>query len=667
MLKDKRSIPTPPKGGIIIFRSIEDGAVYYKADNGSIVQVESYHGVYRIQNPKFKSYNVLSDERLVVLTSLTSQFIFALYRATMALGGGRSGGGGGIRGLIIEDEDVPFNGTFTTLNFEGAGVIVTDDGSGKATVTIGGGGMIFGVGTPDRLAMFTAPNTIGDSPFLRSGSDVIADGDMYFSTGNGIDVVATGGADVLSIGTANADIINYGYSGTTHNFEGATFNASTTNLNVEDKLITINDGGGAGTGGSAGFEIEEAGAATGYFIQNAGRTGFDFKASSNASVVTLSFIGVAANQTMTVQNASGTIAYLSDITSLNAFVQGGNSFAANARLGTNDNFPLEFEINNILAASINTSRQFLLGNPSATNGSLVFNNSTNANTLTINSGVTSASHSWTLPLAQGAASTVLTNNGSGVLSWTAPSSVAWMLDGNTVGAEKWIGTIDAFAFPIRTNNTEKARILTTGEFGIGTTTPGFRLTVEENGDAFINIASFRNTSAGTSAIGAIGVSNGTTAIKLFNGGVNLASGLYGSAGGAGLVMDTNGSAGHMNFINANTNMRFDFYAGDYVNTFSGRPTMTIGAAAGVLGVGINMAPASVEAKLHVRGATADNTAFNMKLVNSTPAILFSVRNDGRIAAPLLQTGNAGLAAGDLYVDTAANIAANADLIVARKV
>ena len=33
----------------------------------------------------------------------------------------------------------------------------------------------------------------------------------------------------------------------------------------------------------------------------------------------------------------------------------------------------------------------------------------------------------------------------------------------------------------------------------------------------------------------------------------------------------------------------------------------------------------------------------------------------------LQTGNAGLSSGDLYVDTAANILANGDLVVGRKV
>jgi hypothetical protein len=43
---------------------------------------------------------------------------------------------------------------------------------------------------------------------------------------------------------------------------------------------------------------------------------------------------------------------------------------------------------------------------------------------------------------------------------TAPSS--WKLDGTTVGAEKFIGTLDNFEFPIRVNNVEKVRVVSNG-------------------------------------------------------------------------------------------------------------------------------------------------------------------------------------------------------------
>lgn len=48
---------------------------------------------------------------------------------------------------------------------------------------------------------------------------------------------------------------------------------------------------------------------------------------------------------------------------------------------------------------------------------------------------------------------------------------AWLLDGNTNGVLAYIGTDDAFDFPIYTNATEKARFLTTGQFGLNTLAP----------------------------------------------------------------------------------------------------------------------------------------------------------------------------------------------------
>lgn len=352
-------------------------------------------------------------------------------------------------------------------------------GGGGSPVTTAGG-------TPNHLAKFITPTSIGDSSMTDNGVNVFSAENIIFSNGLGIDVVATGGTDVLSVGVNNADTINYGYSGTTHNFIGTTINQNVTNLNIKDKLITINDGGGAASGGSSGFEIEEAGIATGYFIQNSTRNGFDFQASAITGVATLSLVNLTANRTLTVQNASGTIAYLSDITGLNAFVQNGNSFAATARLGTNDAFALEFETNNTLAATFDTSQNFGIGVvplsklhvggaarfgiASSTTGSLIFQNAINANTLTIQSGITSASYSVTLPTAQGAASTFLQNDGAGVLSWTSASSVSWALNGNTVGAEKTLGTIDAFALPFITTNIERGRISSGGLWSINSAT-----------------------------------------------------------------------------------------------------------------------------------------------------------------------------------------------------
>lgn len=140
-------------------------------------------------------------------------------------------------------------------------------------------------------------------------------------------------------------------------------------------------------------------------------------------------------------------------------------------IGTTDAVDFVMKTNNTEKARISSAGVFSLGLASTNNGSILFRNSTNANTLTIASGVTSASHSWTLPLAQGAANSFLLNNGAGTLSWNTGTGIFWALNGNTVGSEKWIGTADNFDLPFRTNNTEKMRLTATGLLGIGVSTP----------------------------------------------------------------------------------------------------------------------------------------------------------------------------------------------------
>jgi hypothetical protein len=62
------------------------------------------------------------------------------------------------------------------------------------------------------------------------------------------------------------------------------------------------------------------------------------------------------------------------------------------------------------------------GAPTSSNGSQIWNNASNANTVTINSGITTTSYTLTLPTVQGGANTYLTNNGTGGLSWTSAAA-----------------------------------------------------------------------------------------------------------------------------------------------------------------------------------------------------------------------------------------------------
>lgn len=103
------------------------------------------------------------------------------------------------------------------------------------------------------------------------------------------DVAATGGTDVMNIGTTNADVINIGRVGATVNIYGNTIYSQVTNLEVSDKLIRLNRGGAAASAGGSGFELEENAVVTGYIKTSSDRNGYELKAPNQAGVVTLEF------------------------------------------------------------------------------------------------------------------------------------------------------------------------------------------------------------------------------------------------------------------------------------------------------------------------------------------------------------------------------------------
>jgi hypothetical protein len=111
---------------------------------------------------------------------------------------------------------------------------------------------------------------------VTTSSSLFADG--------GIDTSAAG---TLSIGSTNATIINLGNASATVNFNGTVNNNNVTNLNVADQLITINDGGGAGSASGAGIEIEEASVITGYIKTSADRNSYELLAPNTAGIVTV--------------------------------------------------------------------------------------------------------------------------------------------------------------------------------------------------------------------------------------------------------------------------------------------------------------------------------------------------------------------------------------------
>ena len=71
-------------------------------------------------------------------------------------------------------------------------------------------------------------------------------------------------------------------------------------------------------------------------------------------------------------------------------------------------------------------------------------------------------------------------------------------------------------------------------------------------------------------------------------------------------------------------------------------------------------------EMEIRLQTATTANFRIKNIDNT-LIAFNITEVGKVSIPLAQVGNAGLVSGDCYFDTAANILANGDLIMGRKV
>lgn len=118
---------------------------------------------------------------------------------------------------------------------------------------------------------------------------------------------------------------------------------------------------------------------------------------------------------------------------------------------------------------------------------------------------------------------------------------------------------------------------------------------------------------------------------------------------------------------------------DYVVRFNSSASVFANNIFNVLTNGkIGVHTISPAAHFHIAGNATSATTFLavaqgttsatyvMKLQDSTNSNLFTVRDDGLISMPELQTGNAGLTSGDLYKDTAANILAASDYVVGMK-
>lgn len=158
----------------------------------------------------------------------------------------------------------------------------------------------------------------------------------------------------------------------------------------------------------------------------------------------------------------------------NAGTTAGTNF-----LGTTDGQDVVFKRNSTEIARV-TSAALQLGVASTTTGSLVFRNATNANTATINSGVSTGNFTLTLPVDDGTPSQFLQTDGSGVTSWQTVNTDIQVgttaITGGTSGAIPFNG-----AGVYQEDATQLFWDNTNNRLGVGTASPTLPLEVSGSG------------------------------------------------------------------------------------------------------------------------------------------------------------------------------------------
>jgi hypothetical protein len=170
---------------------------------------------------------------------------------------------------------------------------------------------------------------------------------------------------------------------------------------------------------------------------------------------------------------------------------------------------------------------------------LQFSNLAGTFNSTLQAGAQAAAISYTLPTTQAAATTILSNNGSGALSWLVSSSLNWALLGNSgiIAGTNFEGTIDNVDMVWKTNNTEGMRLSATGNLGIGTNLPTSKLQTVASGAKTTNYTGNLLTNSATSS---------TASITKYGAEV-LSSGSWNGTSGVNIGLHANATGGTTNY------------------------------------------------------------------------------------------------------------------------
>lgn len=160
-----------------------------------------------------------------------------------------------------------------------------------------GGSSVLAVGTYDSLAavadgaqisanaIFFQSATATRPGMVSTGAQTFA-GNKTFSGSVLTTTLDKAAAGTLLIGNTNATTITIGNASATVNILGTTLYENVTNLQVADKLFTVNYGGAGGTAVGAGMEIEEGGSITSYIKTSGDRNSFLMLAPNTVGVIT---------------------------------------------------------------------------------------------------------------------------------------------------------------------------------------------------------------------------------------------------------------------------------------------------------------------------------------------------------------------------------------------
>jgi hypothetical protein len=345
---------------------------------------------------------------------------------------------------------------------------------------------------------------------------------------------------------------------------------------------TVNIGNGTITTGNTGtINIGTSATGTGKTAIAIGSTNGASSLSLQAGTggVSLGSSGVA--NTIQIGNTTGAVAQTVNV---------GNNATASSSTTLNLGSAIGASTTNIQGGSggVNvTSGTLTLGVAGTTASSLILNNATNTNTITLQANTTSSSYTLKLPTVLGTANQCLTAGGSGTenqLQFQACTSGSFQNGGNNFGALAQLGTNDNFNLNFRTNGTDKLVLDTSGNLqflqastiNVASAATGSALTIKGGnatsgtnvgGNLVLQGGAGASTGASGSVIVKSNTNNSTTAFQVQNAsGVNL---LNGDTSNQTLTVGTAGSIGASavfaakSDISTATNNPYDVAVGDF--------------------------------------------------------------------------------------------------------